>query len=368
MRSTGGTVAVDATVVSRRLKGAGRVVKNLLAAFPAVNPERRYLALAWAEGASVLRDAGIEDVVEVPAGGGLAWELRGLGRAAAREGADMIFTVREIVGFGGPPTLLHMFEPPAYRLGTGRGWKARSKDRLILALLGGSLRRAAAVTAGSRSTAGWIERNYGLPTPVVYPGIDPFFFERGTPVGSDPALTFFLHPASGDSRENTDLVLNAFARAAIPDVTLITVGTPAGLASQLQERAAELGVADRVDIRGWVTDEAIRDLYAEAIALLHPTRYEGFGGYPALEAMAQGTPVVALGAPGTSEALGDAALFIEHEDADEMAAALRRLAHESDLGDELGSLGRARTAPLTWESAARTFVEMFRDVEVRRQG
>jgi glycosyltransferase involved in cell wall biosynthesis len=360
------TVAVDATVVSRRLKGAGRVVKSLLAAFPAVDPKRRYVALTWPEGASVLREAGIEDVVVLPAGRGLTWELLGLSRTAEREGADMVFTVREIVGFGGPPTLLHVFEPPAYRTGRDRGWKARSKDRLIVALLGGSLRRAAAVTAGSRSTADWIKRNYGVPAPVVYPGIDPFFAERRSPMSSEPVTTFFLHLASGDPRDNTDLVLDAFARAAIPNATLVTVGTPAKLASKLREQAAVLGIAEGVDIRGWVSDAALRDLYAGALALLHPSRYEGFGGYPALEAMAQGTPVVALAAPGTREALGNAVLLIEQEDADEVAVALRRLVHDSALRAELGTLGRARTASLTWDATARAFADLFHNIGVTR--
>jgi glycosyltransferase involved in cell wall biosynthesis len=362
------TVAVDATVISRRLKGAGRVVRNLLAALPAVDHETRYLALAWPEGAAMLRQAGVQDVIETPDSGGLAWELRGLGRAAVREGADLIITVREVVGFGGPPTLMHVFEPPSYRLRGGRSWKAQAKDRVIVALFGGSLRRAAAVTAGSRSTADWIERRYGVHTLVVYPGIDPFFLERGTLAMSDLASPFFLHPVSGDPRENTDLVLNAFARAALLDVRLVTVGTPPALAARLRERAEELGVSSRVDVRGWVSDETLRNLYASALALLHPTRYEGFGGYPALEAMAQGTPVVALAAPGTSEALGEAALFIQGEDAEEMAAALRRLAREPDLPGNLSSLGRRRTATLTWESAAKAFVDVFQRVERDRQG
>ena len=353
-------VAVDATVVSRRLKGAGRVVKNLLASLPAVDPETRYLALAWTEGAAVLREAGIEDIVEVPAGGGLAWELRGLGRAAEREGAQVVLALREIVGFGGPPTVLHIAEPPAYRLRFGvgnRSPKHVAKDRVLQSMLRGSIRRAAQVTAASHATADWLRQRYGVDPPVIPPGIDPVFLERAeAPSISEP---YFLHPATGDRRDNSDLVLRAFALLRPIDARLVLIGTPDDERARLAKRARAVGVAEHVEFVGWVSDERLRELYRGAIALVHPSRYEGFAGLQPLEAMAQGTPVVALDAPGTTEALESAAELVRTEHPEELADAMRRLATDEVHRAHLGEIGRDRVRDLTWQRAAERFVEVF---------
>jgi glycosyltransferase involved in cell wall biosynthesis len=355
-------VAVDATVVSHRLKGAGRVVKNLLALFPAIDPATRYLALAWPEGAAVLREAGVENVVEVPDNGGIAWELRGLGRVATGEGADVVLTLREIVGFGGPPTVLHIAEPPAYRLSAGaakRRVKDVAKDRVLQAMLRGSVRRAARVTAASRATADWLRGRYGVDPPVIHPGIDPAFLELvDAPSVGEP---YFLHPATGDGRDNSELVLRAFALAREQEVRLVLIGTPDAARGGLAEQARVLGVDDHVDFVGWVSDERLCELYRGAIALVHPSRYEGFAGLQPLEAMAQGTPVIALEAPGTTEALEGAAELVRSDQPEELASAMRRLATDDLHRSSLGEIGRERVRALTWERAAAEFVATFDD-------
>jgi glycosyltransferase involved in cell wall biosynthesis len=359
-------IAVDATVVSQRLKGAGRVATNLVATLPEVDQESTYLALATPGGAAILDGRTSAEVVVVPEMPGVRWELWEMGAAARNSRADLVLTFREFVGFGGPPTVMHVFEPPAYRLdpreGHRRPVKHRAKDRLLQAALRGSIRRAAAVTAGSVPTAVWLERQYGMAPKVVPPGIDPFFLSEDSGQVEVAPEPYFLHPASGDPRENTDLALRAFARMGVRGVRLRTVGTPDGEVSAIERRARELGISDSVEVEGWVSDERLRALYRGAVALVHPTRYEGFGGYPALEAMAQGTPVVDPSGPGTVEALRSAALLIEHEDAEELAEALRRLSADTALANSLANRGRELARALTWEATARAFVAVFRNV------
>lgn len=357
------TTVVDATVVSRRLKGAGRVVKNLLASFPTVDPDTRYLALAWPEGASILRAAGLENVVEVRKVTGVSWEMQGLGRAARREGADVVLTLREVVGLGGPPTVVHIAEPPAYRLATettNRPARHVLKDRLLQSTLGGSVRRAARVTAASRATADWLDERYGVTPPVIPPGIDPVFLEpaEAAPDG-DP---YFLHPATGDRRDNSALVLRAFALIRPQDSRLVLIGTSKAERDVLAEQARDIGVGDDVEFLGWVSDERLRQLYRGAIALVHPSRYEGFAGLQPLEAMAQGTPVIALNAPGATEALEDAAELLRTEDPRELCEAMQRLADDRPYRSQLGEAGRERVRHLTWRRAAERFVEVFRAI------
>jgi glycosyltransferase involved in cell wall biosynthesis len=354
-------IAVDALALGARSKGAARVLANLLTCLPAADPELRYVALAAADGVAQLRDRAPDvAVIEVDPAGGLGWELKGVARAAL--GADLLFTVREVVPLSGPPVLMHVFEPPTYRL-RARGRpdaaevKRLAKDGLLTAGFRWSVHRAAAVTAGSQATADWVRRHAGRSAEVVLPGIDPVFFAEETqPRAAEER--YVLHPSSGDARENTDLVLRAFATGKVAGVRLVLVGTPERVQAQIRRRAGELNID--VELPGWVTDERLRELYRGALAVVTPSRYEGYAGLPALEAMALGTPVVALDAPGVTEALEGRAVLIRTEDADALADALVRVRDDEGLRFDLAQRGRIFARALTWEASAASFAAAFR--------
>jgi glycosyltransferase involved in cell wall biosynthesis len=275
--------------------------------------------------------------------------------------ADAVLTLREIVTPGGPPTLMHVAEPPAYRLRGNmrrRPPKHVAKDIVLQSMLGRSVRHAAAVTAASEATADWLRDRYHIDPPVIPPGIDPFFLEQAE---SSSGERFFLHPATGDRRENTDLVLRAYAAAA-PQAELVLVGAPPGQAAAITDRAKALGIDARLlEIHGWVSDEHLRGLYRGALALVHPARYEGFAGLQPLEAMAQGTPVIALSAPGVTEALHDVAMLVAGNPA-ALGEAMRRLVSDPSERARLGERGRAFAREFTWERAARSFVQVLDDL------
>ncbi len=108
---------------------------------------------------------------------------------------------------------------------------------------------------------------------------------------------------------------------------------------------------------------ALADLYAEALALAHPSVEEGFGLVP-LEAMAAGTPVVAVRSPAVEEVCGDAALYVEPRTA-ALEAALRRLHGDRALRAQLAARGRARAARFSWAASARAHLEAYERARVR---
>ena len=353
-------IAVDALALGERNKGAARVLANLLACFPVADEGLRFAALVTSEGAVRVRERTPDvEVIEVAPSSGRDWELHGVARAAAH--ADLIFTIREVVPRDGPPTLMHVFEPPSYRL-RARGTlssaelKRLAKDALLTASFPRSVRRAAAVTAGGQATADWLRRRTGRSAEVVLPGIDPVFFTDESSPPGEPE--YVLHPSSGDARENTDLVLRAFATGRVGGLRLVMVGTPAHAQAQIRSRAGELGV--EVDLPGWVTDERLRELYRGAVAVVTPSRYEAYAGLPALEAMALGTPVVALAAPGVTEALEGRAVLIHREDAETLADAIARVRDDEALRADLSRLGSEHARTLTWEASAASFAAAFR--------
>lgn len=360
-------IAFDAVALTSRPSGAGRVLKGLLVSLCEVDPQRTYVALVTAAGAEVIAAAApsVELAVVTP-GRGLAWELRGLGQAARRADAAAVFTIREIVGYGGPPVVMHLFEPPVYRL-TARRTRTRAdvkhlaKDALLHRSLGGSVRRAAAVTAGSPTTAAWLERHYGVRAPVILPGLEPDFLAPPPPgPAAEAGDPYFFHLSTGDGRENTELVLRGFALAACPGVRLLVAGGLSGAARERVEAViGELGIAGRVELLGWVPDDRLQGLYRGTLAFLHPSKFEGYIGCPPLEAMALGTAVVALAAPGVTLEAGDAALLIAGEEPALLAAALERIHRQPAVRADLVAKGRRLVEPLSWAASARSLAAVF---------
>jgi glycosyltransferase involved in cell wall biosynthesis len=135
-------------------------------------------------------------------------------------------------------------------------------------------------------------------------------------------------------------------------------------ARTLRERGIELVLAgsDRGYLRGadpapglrrlgYIADELLPGLYAGALALVMPSRHEGFG-LPCLEAMATGVPVVAARAGALPETCGEDAVLVEPEDRDAFAAALLQTVSDETLRERLSAAGRARAAAHSWTRTA----------------
>ena len=90
-----------------------------------------------------------------------------------------------------------------------------------------------------------------------------------------------------------------------------------------------------------------------------PSLYEGFG-FPPLEAMAVGVPVVATAAGAVPEVVGDAAELVPAGDVEALAGALARVVDDGPVRDRLVAAGRDRAATFTWAAAADSLIELYR--------
>jgi len=219
------------------------------------------------------------------------------------------------------------------------------KDRLIFKLVvPRSARRAARVLAVSERTKSDLVELYRIPAGkiVVTPhGVDPAFHPNG-----GAADSYLLFVGAIQPRKNPLAAAAAAEEVGLPLVVAGPIRDPR-LARELERRGA--------DLRGYVSKEALAELYRGAAALVFPTRYEGFG-LPMLEAMACGTPVVAEPDPALREVAGDAAVFAEP---DGLAAAIRATLADRDRRSAAG-LERARA--FSWEETARLTLAAYREV------
>ncbi len=146
--------------------------------------------------------------------------------------------------------------------------------------------------------------------------------------------------------------------ADLPDVALVLAGPDGWGTAALEQAMAASRVRQRIIRLGYVSPAMLRRLLAGAAVLAYPSVYEGFG-FPPLEAMAAGIPVVSTTAGALPEVLGDAAVLVPPGDPDALAAALVAVLGEEGVRDELVARGRDRSARYTWEACASGLAALY---------
>jgi glycosyltransferase involved in cell wall biosynthesis len=363
-------VGVDATSWGNR-RGYGRFARNAVGRLVELDRETTYVFVAD-------RDAkGLPDGVEVlgVAGAGPAADaasnrspvgLVRLGAAASRAKLDALLFPSVYTYFPSlrVPTVVGIHDLiaddfPELTLPTARArrlWKA--KQRLAVKLA----KRLFTVSETSRRE---LSSRWGLaPTriAVVTEAPDPVFWPR-TPadvrretaaIGLGQGERYLLYAGGISPHKNLETLVDGYAEVR-EELRLVIVGAPddgyLSAADTVRGRLEALGLADRVVLPGFVSDEALACLYSGAAAVVLPSLAEGFG-LPAVEAAACGAPVVLSDIPAHRETLGDDALFFPPRDADVLAGLVRRLLGSDMLRRSLGERGHRRVRRYTWDAAA----------------
>jgi alpha-1,3-rhamnosyl/mannosyltransferase len=239
----------------------------------------------------------------------------------------------------------------------------RLYDRLALP---GRLRAAARVISVSEFARREVIEAYGLrPDRVVaiHHGLDPRYFE---PVEAGPdARGNMLFPGAPIGRKNLESVLHCMAGAdpasELGRAALDITGARSDAFPEHVRLIEGLGLAGRVHWLGKVPLEDMPRLFAGASLVVYPSFYEGFG-FPPLEAMAVGTPVVASNQASLPEVLGDAALQVEPADRRALSGALETVLSRPGVREGLRERGRRRARGFSWDRCAERTSELYREV------
>jgi glycosyltransferase involved in cell wall biosynthesis len=229
------------------------------------------------------------------------------------------------------------------------------------------LRRADRVLVGSTYTKEAVASLVGYPADridVTPYGVDARF--RPVTAESDRlhrrfgiAAPYVLCVGTLEPRKNLVAAVRAFRHVirAIPEATLVIAGSQgwrnASFEHELQHSSGE------VVLTGRVGDEELVQLYAGASGFLFPSLFEGFG-FPVLEAMACGTPVISSNTTSLPELVGDAGLLVAPDDLYSMASAVIRVLEDAELAADLRRRGLARAERFSWDGCAAATVDSYR--------
>jgi glycosyltransferase involved in cell wall biosynthesis len=273
-----------------------------------------------------------------------------LPRVLRRLGADLAHTQYALPLRSPCPVVVTVHDTSFAREPGLMGWKDGLVFRRVVPR---AVRRAARVlTVSERSKADLVEL-YGVAGErvVVTPnGVDPAFhpLEPGERAPSDTVSQgpYVLAVGAIQRRKNPLAALDAANAAGLP---LVVAGPEkdAALADELRRRGAR--------VEGYVETGRLAELYRGAACLVQTSHYEGFG-LPVLEAMACGTPVVAVREAALEEVAGDAAVFV---DDDGLADGIRRALAERD---RLVAAGLERARGFSWRATAERTLAVYRDI------
>ncbi|HEY6075206.1 MAG TPA: glycosyltransferase family 1 protein [Gaiella sp.] len=331
-------VVFDADVLGRQRTGDETYALNLLRELGPLASDASVRLVATTRRPDLVPE-GIEPV-ELASGSQvlrMAWSLP---RTLRRLGADLVHTQYAAPLRCPCPFVVTVHDVSFARDPDYMGWKDRTIFRRVVPR---AMRKAARVLTVSERTKADIVELYGIPAQriVVAPnGVDPIF------APGSGTHDYVLSVGAIQRRKNQLAALEAARAANLPLVVVGPAKDPA-LADELRARGARL--------EGYVGTDRLVELYRGAACLVQSSRYEGFG-LPVLEAMATGTPVVAVPDPALREVAGGAAIFVEEA---ELADGIQRALAERD---RLVAAGLERARTFSWRSAAERTLAVYREI------
>lgn len=360
-------IAIDYTPAYEQGGGIGRYVRELTAALAAEDQETDYRLFVGGARRGQL---------PAPPGANFAWRPtrlspRWLARIWGR--ARLPLPVESFTGavdlyhatdFVLPPTrararsLLTVHDLSFLRVPEAASASLR---RYLEAVVPRSVERAHHILADSQATKDDLVEIYRTSADkisVLYSGVDAHFKRVEDAKALDEVLArhklrdkrYILSVGTVQPRKNYSRVIRALAGLR-HDLHYAIAGGSGWLEGEMRQVIAQTGLADRVQMLGFVPDDDLPALYSGARALLAVSLYEGFG-LPVLEAMACGTPVITSNLSSLPEVAGEAGMLVDPLDIAAISAAIKRLLTDASLREQLSAAGIQQARRFTWSSAA----------------
>jgi glycosyltransferase involved in cell wall biosynthesis len=242
----------------------------------------------------------------------------------------------------------------------------RAHGAYLRARFGPSVRQASVVTTPSAFVRETVIELLGADPDRVQVVSAPLFVSDAAPRSSSGApaeRVHFLYPAITAPHKNHRTLLEAFAKvvAVRDDAVLVLTGAAGPAEEEVLSAIDELGLANNVRRSGRVPTDELDALFRDAVALVYPSTYEGFG-LPLAEAMAVGCPVIASDRTALPEVVGEAGILLDPDDVEGWADAMLGLLEDEGRRTELIAAGMEQVRSFSPEEAARRQIAAYRMV------
>jgi glycosyltransferase involved in cell wall biosynthesis len=300
----------------------------------------------------------------------VAAETTWLGVRCRRRAIDVAHHVGGIAPAWRPvPTIVTVHDLQPFALPEHFSLAKRAFTRVVVPP---SVRSAARLTTLSGATREDLVRRLGVEVGkirVIPPGFD----QPAPDAGADPAQVrvryelgdrpFFVYPAITYPHKGHEDLVRSFARVASnrPEPLLVLPGGASTREEPLRALIAELGLGERVRRLGRVPEADLDALYRQAVALVLPSRYEGFG-MTVLEAMSRRCPVIAADATALPEVVATAGVLVDPDDHARWSTVMEDLLDHPSRRLALADAGEHHARTFDWARSARQLLDVYREL------
>ncbi len=212
------------------------------------------------------------------------------------------------------------------------------------------------IICNSQATADDIINFFGVKASKISPiylGYNPDKFKVLDNISKNNNPPYFLYLGRHDPHKNVNMMISAFAQFKYKNDYQLWLAGPSDsrYTPLLKQQVKELKIESQVRFLDYVKSEDLPVIISQAQALVFPTLWEGFG-FPVLEAIASGTPVITSNISSLPEVVGEAGLLVNPLEVSEIAAAMNLMAEDKELTQELRELGLKRAKKFTWAKTA----------------
>lgn len=232
----------------------------------------------------------------------------------------------------------------------GFDWQFRLVYRLLIPMI---LKKSKKIITISQFSKKEIIDYYSLPPEkiaVIYNGIDEKFYHHPN---TEHKEQYFLGVSSLDPRKNFKGLIEAFLKLNHPSLILYIIGDQNNAFKNM-----DVMTDKRIKFLGRVSDEELIDYYSGALAFIYPSFYEGFG-FPPLEAMACGAPVICSNTASLPEVGGDAVMYINPCDTNDIRDKMLMVIENEKLRDEMIIKGYQQAMKFLWQDSVEKHLSIF---------
>lgn len=174
---------------------------------------------------------------------------------------------------------------------------------------------------------------------------------------------YILFVGTLQPRKNIVRLVEAFSKITPrhPNIKLLVVGKKGWLYEEILEAPRKFNVESDVKFLDFVKDEDMASLYKNALCFVLPSLYEGFG-LPVLEAMKEGCPVLLSNVSSLPEAGGDAALYFDPENAQDIANKIDKVISDQKLRNDMSKKSVSRAKKFSWEKTAKETLKVLEEL------
>jgi len=369
-------IGVNTFQLHRKITGAGRFTKNLLNALSRLDTQNEYVIFLRKDNASYysIKKDNFHNVVYDITQKYRLWrvicEHTRLPRLAREHKVDVFWSPSDISPLRLPClSLVTIHDLKRFVMPLEFPFLERQYFRLFLKT---TAKQANLIFTVSESSGRDIMEYLNIPAErivVAHNGLDPTIAEEeGVPYESLKRIhgirrKFILFVGQMIKSKNVPRMIRAFAKCPeAKDYDFVLLGQAgAGMHEielTIKKESLASNLKQRIHHVKWATTEQLVSFYKHASALFYASLYEGFG-FPLIEAMVCGLPIITSDRSSMPEVVGDAALLVDPKDEDAMAHQLGRILTDEEIRKNMVARGRERIHLFSWENTARKYLAVF---------